>query len=99
MKDSPRQQIAFFEEEVKDILGKPPSYLIRWGISIYLLLFCIILVLSATIDYPVYDRCNAIITPQNSSQYVHLNAHTVIAQLHVTDGLIMLNLSLLSLGK
>ena len=75
MKDSPKQQIAFFESEVKDILGKPPGYLIKWGISLYGILFCIVLILSATVQYPEYLKCKAIVQPTNTAQIVYLSSN------------------------
>lgn len=87
MKDSPKQQIAFFEEEVKEILGKPPRYLVRWGISLYLLLFCIILVLSATINYPVYSKFEAKINPTNTGESIQLDSLESIKKALVSDGM------------
>lgn len=86
MEDSPRQQIEFFEEEVKDILGKPPQYLIRWGISLYFILFCFVLFLSLTVEYPIYTRCEAEITPLNRAEFVVLNESDQIRKIKINDG-------------
>lgn len=86
MKDSPKQQIEFFQNEVKDILGKPPQYLIRWGISLYLLLFSLVIFLSATINYPVYTTCKGEITPVNTGQNVILEGNSTVNKLFVADG-------------
>ena len=84
--EHPKQQIAFFEEEVKDIMGKPPQYLIRWGISLYGLLFLFVVVLTATIDYPVYQGFQARITPLNLGQNISLEEGEEILKINAADG-------------
>ena len=84
--EHPKQQIAFFEEEVKDIMGKPPQYLIRWGISLYSILFLFVVILSATIDYPVYQGFQARVTPLNIGQNISLEEGEEIIKLSAEDG-------------
>ena len=53
-------KIELYSEEVEDLLGTPPRKLVRWGITIFFLVICALITLSAVIDYP--DKVIASIT-------------------------------------
>lgn len=53
-------KIELYSEEVEDLLGTPPKGLVRWGITIFFLVICALIILSALVNYP--DKVIAPIT-------------------------------------
>lgn len=52
MENDKHVKIKFYSEDAQDILGKTPSWIIRWGISIISCIFIILLVGSYYMEYP-----------------------------------------------
>ena len=44
--------IALHSEEIQDILGKAPSYLVRWGITVIFFVLMVIFLISWFVKYP-----------------------------------------------
>ncbi|PWL40242.1 secretion protein HlyD [Flagellimonas aquimarina] len=55
-------------EEVQEILTNPPSWIVRWGITLIFLFTCIILTLSFLIKYPEYVSANVIVTTKRPTE-------------------------------
>ena len=54
------QETNFHSEEAQEILGKIPSWIIRWGITLIFLIFLAILIGCCFIKYP--ERVNGTVT-------------------------------------
>lgn len=57
-------------EEIVDIITKTPSWLLRWGISLFLGIILMILVLSSFISYPDIVKANLTIYSLNSPKSI-----------------------------
>ncbi len=58
------EEIELRSEEVQEILTRPPSWMIRWGSLVVLLLLALVLVFSYFLKYPDLVSANIIITTQ-----------------------------------
>lgn len=68
MAEELEDNINVYSEEVKDILSDPPRSIVRWGNTILLLFFAIILTLSWLIKYPDIVTGQAVLTTLNPPQ-------------------------------
>jgi multidrug resistance efflux pump len=59
------KEIVLRTEEVNEILTKPPSWLVRWGISVIFIMLCCFVALSWLIEYPDILLAKATVTSQN----------------------------------
>jgi len=59
------ENINLRSDEVKEILGKPPGWLVRWGTSILFIVIIIVLTGSGFFSYPDLVRAPVIITKEN----------------------------------
>jgi multidrug resistance efflux pump len=50
--EQPKREFDLRSEDISEILGTPPSWLVRWGTTVIFLVFGILLVASWTIQYP-----------------------------------------------
>lgn len=64
------EQIQLRSEEVQEILSTPPSWIVRWGITMVFLLTIIILFLSFLIKYPDYISAKVLVTTQQPTEKV-----------------------------
>ena len=60
--------------EITEILGKPPSAIIRWGNTIFALIFLLLILLSWTIQYPDVIETNFVLQSKNTASAVIANA-------------------------
>src|SRR5882724_6869169 len=51
-KTNKEKDILLRSREIDEIIGKPPHWLIRWGIGIFFFVLTLVLVLSAFVRYP-----------------------------------------------
>ena len=72
-------------EEVQDILEAVPSWIIRWGNIIVLLLVLIVLFISLCINYPDVIVSNSIITTEEPPQKEYAKSSGKITSLLVSD--------------
>ncbi len=59
------KEIVLRTNEVNEILSKPPTWLVRWGISVIFILLCCFVALSWLIEYPDTLNAKAIVTSLN----------------------------------
>ena len=59
--------IALHSEEIQDILGKAPTYLVRWGITVIFFVLMVIFLISWFVKYPDIIKGNITITSLNPS--------------------------------
>jgi multidrug efflux pump subunit AcrA (membrane-fusion protein) len=63
--ENEEKEIVLRTEEVNEILSKPPSWLVRWGISVIFIMLCCFVALSWLIEYPDTLLAKATVTSQN----------------------------------
>lgn len=85
MSEKEEQKIELRSEEVQDILGHVPSWIIRWGILIILITVILIIVGSWFFRYPDIKKANVIITTENPPATLIARANGNIQDLFVED--------------
>jgi len=65
MEEKKDQKIEIRSEEVQDILGQVPSWIVRWGTVVILATILIILAGSLYIHYPDVKRADILVTTEN----------------------------------
>ncbi len=83
--DTHMNNIEFRSEEVQEILGTPPSWIIRWGITIMVIVLAGLLVGSWFFRYPDVINSVITITTENPPASVIAKSTGKIEQLFVTD--------------
>lgn len=73
-------------EEVQEILTNPPSWLVRWGITIVFALTGIILVLSFLIKYPDYVSAKVIVTTKTPTEHVVARYSGALEDIYIENG-------------
>ena len=85
MTERKEQKIELRSEEVQDILGHVPSWIIRWGILVIFLTVILIITGSWFFRYPDIKRANIIITTENPPATLVAKANGNIQDLFVSD--------------
>ncbi|RIV68279.1 HlyD family secretion protein [Flagellimonas aequoris] len=73
-------------EEVQEILTNPPSWLVRWGITIVFALTGIILALSFLIKYPDYVSAKVIVTTKTPTEHVVARYSGALEDIYIENG-------------
>ncbi|WP_375580097.1 HlyD family efflux transporter periplasmic adaptor subunit [Marivirga tractuosa] len=71
---------------MQEIIGRPPSWIIRWGLSIFFLVLILLLGLSYFISYPDVIRSEFKLSSINSPKIVVAKAEGQLNELHAEDG-------------
>lgn len=71
---------------VEEIMGNPPSRIVRWGTAVFSILLLMILSASWVIKYPYMVYGNAEITTENPPAYLMARVSGKIENLFVTEG-------------
>jgi multidrug resistance efflux pump len=79
------KDIELRSEEVQEILGTPPGWLLRWGITIIAAVFALLLMLSYVFKYPDMIRGRVTIISRNPPVTLVARATGKIDHLLVTD--------------
>jgi len=85
MEDKKGQKIEIRSEEVQDILGQIPSWIVRWGTVVILATILIILVGSKFIIYPDKKRADILVTTENPPAPMVARSSGQIVELFVDD--------------
>ncbi|SFM84620.1 Multidrug resistance efflux pump [Algoriella xinjiangensis] len=72
-------------DNVQEILSNPPSWIIRWGISIVFLVLLLVLTLSYIIKYPDFISARIEITSQNPPEKIETRISGKIEQVYVNN--------------
>lgn len=72
-------------EEVQEIIGRPPHWIIRWGITIFFLVLVMVLVLSWLIKYPDIVGASFTLTSVNAPKSVVAHANGQLINLFAED--------------
>ena len=78
-------KIEIRSEEVQDILGNPPKWIIRWGISIMFLLGFILIVGSYYYKYPEIIKSTIVINTENMPAIIVAKSSGKLEELLVND--------------
>jgi multidrug resistance efflux pump len=73
-------------DQVQEILGSPPSWIIRWGIAAIGAMFILAFFLAAIIKYPNTIKGNAVITSTNPPVKLINKTPSVIDSIYMTNG-------------
>lgn len=63
-----QEHMAIRSEEVQEILTNPPTWIVRWGITLIFIFTCIILILSFLIRYPDFVSAKIIVTTKRPAE-------------------------------
>ena len=85
MAEQEEQKIELRSEEVQDILGHVPAWIIRWGILVVLITVVLIIIGSWFFRYPDIRRANVIITTENPPATIIARSNGNIQDLFVED--------------
>lgn len=73
-------------EEVQEILGTPPSWIVRWGITLIFAFVCILIALSFIINYPDFVSAKVLVTTKNPTEKVVARSSGQIESFFVQNG-------------
>lgn len=73
-------------EEVQEILTTPPSWIVRWGISLVFLFTVIVLSLSFMIQYPDFVTAKIIVTTERPMEQVVARSSGALEAIYVSNG-------------
>jgi multidrug efflux pump subunit AcrA (membrane-fusion protein) len=79
------EYIPIRSEEIQDILERTPSWMMRWGISLFFALICVLLAMSWLIQYPDVIQTNVTITSQNPPVSLAAQSSGKLSRLFVRD--------------
>jgi multidrug resistance efflux pump len=85
MSEQEEKKIELRSEEVQDILGHVPAWIIRWGILVVLIAVVLIIIGSWFFRYPDIRRANVIITTENPPATLIARSSGNIQDLFVED--------------
>lgn len=84
-----REILKLRSEEVQEIIGNPPHWLIRWGIAIFIGILFLFLALSWFIRYPDIVSADFTLTSLNAPKPVNARTGGKLTQLMVTDNTVV----------
>jgi multidrug resistance efflux pump len=79
-------KIELRHEDVQEILGTPPSWIVRWGITVILLGVCILFWVSWVVKYPDIIRAQVQVTTETPPVPVVARTTGYLSKLAVKDG-------------
>ena len=85
MEEKKDQKIEIRSEEVQDILGQIPSWIVRWGTVVILVTILIILAGSMVFRYPDKKRADILVTTENPPADLIARSNGQIEDLFVKD--------------
>jgi multidrug resistance efflux pump len=85
MPEQEEQKIELRSEDVQEILGHVPAWIIRWGILVVLITVILVIIGSWFFRYPDIKRANVIITTENPPATLIARSNGKIQELFVED--------------
>lgn len=79
-------KIDLRSEEITEILGIPPKWIVRWGITIIFLVITIVFIGSAFFQYPDIVQAQATITSENPVSIIVSKANGKLTRIFYRDG-------------
>jgi HlyD family secretion protein len=86
MPEEENNKIEIRSEEIQDILGQVPHWIIRWGTVVVLLTVLVLLAGSWLFEYPEIKRAKIIVTTENPPATLVAKANGQIESLFVEEG-------------
>ena len=83
--DKKLPSIELRTENVKEILGHIPNWIVRWGMLVFFLILCLVLFGSYVFKYPHIVRANIKVTTENPPSKAIARTNGRIMELLVTD--------------
>ncbi len=72
--------------DVEALIGNPPSWTLRWGLTVLLLVFGLLVWIAYLVRYPDVVEARAVLTTQNPPIRLAAGASAKIAKLYVANG-------------
>jgi len=72
--------------DLDDLIGRPPGWIVRWGITLFTVIIFMLLILGYYIKYPDTLSVSCRIFAENTSIPVRLNSSGQIKKLNIWDG-------------
>ncbi|WP_111307931.1 HlyD family secretion protein [Confluentibacter sediminis] len=69
-KKTKQDNLELRSEEVQEILSNPPSWIVRWGITLIFMFVCIIVSLSFMIKYPDFVTAKVLVTTKQPTEKI-----------------------------
>ena len=77
--------IELRSESVQEILGNPPSWMIRWGITVILLALLFLIAISFFVKYPDFISSQVLITTQNPPEKIEARTNGKLEKVWVEN--------------
>lgn len=68
--DLHKNSLNLRSEEVQEILSNPPSWIVRWGITLIFMFTILILILSFAIKYPDFVSAKVLVTTEQPMEKI-----------------------------
>lgn len=65
-----RDKVAIRHEAMQELLGNPPSWLVRWGISVFAGIIAILIIGSSLFRYPQIIEAPIVVTTEQPPTWV-----------------------------
>lgn len=79
------EKIEIRSDEVQELLGQVPKWIIRWGTSALLMIFLLVIIGSGLFKYPEIQPSTIILTTENPPAKLVANTYGKIARLFIED--------------
>ncbi|GAA4309935.1 HlyD family secretion protein [Compostibacter hankyongensis] len=77
--------LSIRSEEVQEIIGRPPNWIVRWGITVFFIILLIVVALSWFIQYPDIVTASFRLTSINAPKSVIAHADGQLIKLFIKD--------------
>jgi len=75
--------------ELDEIVGRPPHWLVQWGLTAFFAVITMVLTMSYFIRYPTVLRVDAVIRPDSSFVMVTVPSDGILTGMLVTEGTVV----------
>ncbi|RDB05078.1 HlyD family efflux transporter periplasmic adaptor subunit [Runella aurantiaca] len=79
--------VGLRSSEVNEVLSQPPSWLVRWGITVFFFVLLILLGVGWFVEYPDLVKANLRVVAVNFPKAVNAKSEGVVMKLFVKDGM------------
>lgn len=83
---SQNDKLHLRSEEVQEIISRPPAWLVRWGITLILILLSLLIGLSFLIRYPDFVEAKVLVTTADPTERISARFSGQIEHVFVTNG-------------
>src|SRR5215217_3190062 len=87
------QSLNVFQElhsdEVQEIISSPPSWIVKWGVSLFVLILVFIGIVSYFIKYPDVVPARFVLSSRNAPRQALARANGKVEKILVNDGIVV----------